>query len=402
MSEAQTFSTEVEDKAQEQLAAIKKGTAEIIPEENLLLQLKNSINSKKPLKIKFGADPSRPDLHLGHTVPIEKLKTFQELGHKVLFLIGDFTAQIGDPTGKNETRPSLTTEEVKVNSQTYADQVFKILTPRLTQIVFNSQWTDDLKIKDVINLCSQMTVARMLERDDFSKRYKSGQSICIHEFLYPLMQAYDSVQLNADVEIGGTDQKFNLLLGRDLQRYFKQKPQSVVMLPLLEGTDGIQKMSKSLGNDIGITESSKDIFGKVMSLSDQLMYKYYQLLTNEDLEKVKAMHPRDAKINIAQTLVQRFYDSEIAAKEVENFKNQFSQKKVPDDIPVVKINNNIALLDLILEHKLVASKSEARRLVKQGGVQLSGQKVIDENLVISPNKAEQILKVGKRRFLKLV
>jgi len=402
LSEAQTFSTEVEDKAQEQLAAIKKGTAEIIPEENLLLQLKNSINSKKPLKIKFGADPSRPDLHLGHTVPIEKLKTFQELGHKVLFLIGDFTAQIGDPTGKNETRPSLTTEEVKVNSQTYADQVFKILTPRLTQIVFNSQWTDDLKIKDVINLCSQMTVARMLERDDFSKRYKSGQSICIHEFLYPLMQAYDSVQLNADVEIGGTDQKFNLLLGRDLQRYFKQKPQSVVMLPLLEGTDGIQKMSKSLGNDIGITESSKDIFGKVMSLSDQLMYKYYQLLTNEDLEKVKAMHPRDAKINIAQTLVQRFYDSEIAAKEVENFKNQFSQKKVPDDIPVVKINNNIALLDLILEHKLVASKSEARRLVKQGGVQLSGQKVIDENLVISPNKAEQILKVGKRRFLKLV
>jgi tyrosyl-tRNA synthetase len=390
------------EQAEIQLERIKRGTAEIIPEDELRKKLVKSIETGRPLRVKLGVDPSRPDLHLGHTVVIEKLRVFQELGHQVLFLIGDFTAQIGDPTGRSETRKNLTREEVKVNAKTYSDQVLKILHPSKTQIVFNSQWNDTLKITDVIRLASQMTVARMLERDDFSKRYSSGQSICLHEFLYPIMQAFDSVQLRSDVELGGTDQKFNVLLGREYQKNAGQDPQVVVLLPLLEGTDGKLKMSKSYDNAIGITETPKEIFGKIMSISDELMLRYYELLTDHDLNEIKAAHPRDVKVRLAYEIVERFYDEDAANEVAKDFENVFSKKLLPSDIPEKIVEHaQIPLTKLMAEAELAPSLSEARRLIVQGGVYIDGSRITETNYVIEGTK-EALVKVGKRKYIKVI
>ncbi|NCN26542.1 tyrosine--tRNA ligase [bacterium] len=392
----------IEDQVAKQLEQIKRGVDEIVPEAELVKKLETSISKNRPLRIKLGVDPSRPDLHLGHTVVLEKLRVFQELGHQVLFLIGDFTAQIGDPTGRSETRQNLTREEVKVNAKTYSDQVLKILHPSKTQIVFNSQWNDTLKITDVIRLASQMTVARMLERDDFSKRYKGGHPISLHEFLYPIVQAFDSVQLRADVELGGTDQKFNVLLGREYQKNAGQEPQVVVLLPILEGTDGVQKMSKSLGNSIGITEEPKEIFGKIMSISDDLMIRYYELLTTENLDAVKQMHPKEAKVRLAQELVERFYSEEAAQEVAKEFEAIFSKKGLPSEIPEKIVTGaQTPLTKLMAENDLAASLSEARRLIAQGGVSIDGEKIKDTTYVIE-GKSEVTVKVGKRKYLKVL
>jgi tyrosyl-tRNA synthetase len=393
---------QIKKQALEQLAQIKRGTAEIVPEAELLSKLERSIANNKPLRIKLGVDPSTADLHIGHTVVLNKLKTFQELGHQVLFLIGDFTAQIGDPTGKSETRKQLSKEDVKGFSKTYSDQVLKILNPSKTQIVFNSQWTDGLKISEVIKLAAQMTVARLLERDDFAKRYKEGHSISVHEFMYPILQAFDSVQLRADVELGGTDQKFNVLLGRDYQKNAGQETQAVVLMPLLEGTDGVQKMSKSLGNSIGINDAPKEIFGKVMSISDKLMMRYFELLTDIDLDKVKAMHPKEAKVLLGYELVKRFYNTEEADGAAQEFENVFSKKQVPDNLPEIIVPmNQIGLTKVLAENEVVTSLSEARRLIAQGGVSVDGIKITDTaHMIEGPN--EVLIKAGKRKFLKVV
>jgi tyrosyl-tRNA synthetase len=392
---------EIKKLAREQFDKIARGVAEIVPEHELLRKLEKSLAERRPLRVKLGVDPSTPDLHVGHTVILQKLKTFQDLGHQVLFLIGDFTAQIGDPTGKSETRKVLSREDTLRNAQTYSEQVLKILNPSKTQIVFNSQWIDGLKIQDVIRLAGQMTVARMLERDDFSKRYKSEQPIAIHEFLYPILQAYDSVQLRADVELGGTDQKFNVLLGRDYQKAAGQESQVVVLMPLLEGTDGQQKMSKSLNNAIGITEAPKDIFGKVMSVSDTLMVRYYELLTDVPLSDIREMHPRAAKMRLAIELVTRFWSREEAEKCAEDFDAVFSKKQLPSDLPSIVINaSQVPLTKLMAEHELVGSLSEARRMIVQGGVSVDGEKISDTAYVIE-NVQEALIKVGKRKFLQI-
>ena len=403
MSEAKlTITSEIKDQAQKQLEQIKRGTVEIVPEVELLSKLERSIASHKPLRVKLGVDPSTSDLHIGHTVVLQKLKTFQDLGHQVLFLIGDFTAQIGDPTGKSETRKQLSRDDVNRNAKTYSDQVLKILHPSKTSIVFNSQWCDVLKIQEVIRLAAHMTVARMLERDDFSKRYKEGHPIALHEFLYPIMQAYDSVQLKADVELGGTDQKFNVLLGREYQKAAGQEPQAVVLLPLLEGTDGVAKMSKSLNNYIGITETSKEMFGKVMSISDTLMMRYYEILTQEDLASVKAMHPRDAKVKLGHILVERFHSTDAADLVAGEFDAVFSKKLLPTDIPEIIVpSNQIALTKILAENNIVTSLSEARRLIVQGGVQINGEKVVDTAYVLE-GRTEFLVKAGKRKFVKVI
>jgi tyrosyl-tRNA synthetase len=396
-----TVEENTKKEVQRQMDMLKRGSAEVIPEDLLETKLTKSISENKALRIKLGVDPSAPDLHLGHTVVLEKLRTFQELGHQVLFLIGDFTAQIGDPTGKSETRKNLTREETKQNAKTYADQVLKVLDPVKTQIVFNSQWSDNLKIQDIIKLCAQMTVARMLERDDFAKRYSDKQPISIHEFLYPILQAYDSVQLRADVELGGTDQKFNILLGREYQKHFGQEPQVAILSPLLEGTDGKQKMSKSLGNAIGITESPTEIFGKIMSIDDDLMIRYYELLTQENISEIKNLHPRDAKIKLASTLVSRFHGDKAGLAEANKFIEQFSKKSVPEDIKhVVMANTQAPLTKVMVEHDLAPSLNEARRLIQQGAVSVNGEKVSDITLMLT-NAKEVILKVGKRKYLKV-
>ncbi len=385
-----------------QFNAIARGASEIVPEEELVKKLERSIADKRPLRIKFGADPSSADLHLGHSVVLNKLKTFQDLGHQILFVIGDFTAQIGDPTGKNETRKPLTREQTILNAKTYSEQVLKILNPSKTQIVFNSQWIDSLKIQDVIKLAAQTTVAQMLEREDFSKRYSSKQPIAIHEFLYPIMQAYDSVQLRADVELGGTDQRFNILLGREYQKSAGQEPQVALFLPLLEGTDGVQKMSKSLDNAIGITEDPKNIFGKIMSISDKLMVKYYELLTDVPLETIKDMHPKEAKVRLGVEVVSNFYEREIAEKVAEEFDAVFAQKKLPSDIPELVVQaGQIPLTKLLAEQELVGSLSEARRMIVQGGVSVDGEKISDTAFVIE-DKKDALIKVGKRKFLKVI
>lgn len=389
------------EQAAKQLEVLKRGTLEIVPEAELLEKLKNSLRNSKPLRIKLGVDPSTADLHLGHTVILEKLRQFQDLGHQVLFLIGDFTAQIGDPTGRSETRKNLTREEVLKNAKTYSDQVLKILNPSKTQIVFNSQWTDNLKIQDVLRLTSSMTVARMLERDDFHNRYKENHPIALHEFLYPILQAFDSVQLRADVELGGSDQKFNVLLGREYQKAAGQDPQVALFMPLLEGTDGTQKMSKSLNNYIGINDKPEEIFGKIMSIGDKLMYRYYELLTTEDLEKVKELHPREAKARLGGILVERFYDSDVAKEVAEKFDTVFSRKLIPDNIPEVVVSSKqMPLTKLLAEQNLASSLSEARRLIVQGGVQIDGEKIIDTAFVIE-GKTEITIKAGKRKFLKV-
>jgi tyrosyl-tRNA synthetase len=398
--------------AQEQLSILKRGTVEILVEDELLKRLERSIASGKPLRVKAGFDPTAPDIHLGHAVLLNKMRQFQEMGHEVIFLIGDFTGMIGDPTGKSETRKHLTKEEVLENAKTYQSQIYKILDPAKTKIVFNSEWMSKMTAEDLIQLAAKLTVARMLERDDFKKRYQSELPISIHEFLYPLIQGYDSVMLKADVELGGTDQKFNLLVGRELQKEYGQDPQSIVMMPLLEGLDGVNKMSKSLGNYIGINEPAKEIFGKVMSVSDVLMYRYYELVSAVNLDELQgikddigsgALHPMEAKKRLAAELADRFCGAGEGATVRAEFERVFSKKNMPDDIPVVEVSwegEKMKLVKIIAQAGVAKSNSEARRLIQQGAVEVDGTPITDIDAEL-PASGEYILKVGKKRFVRV-
>lgn len=390
----------------QQLALIKRGADELLIEAELVEKLKKG----KPLRIKAGFDPTAPDLHLGHTVLINKLRQFQELGHHVLFLIGDFTGMIGDPTGKSTTRPPLTTEQVQENAKSYASQVFKILKPEQTEVVFNSKWLTELGAAGMLKLAASYTVARMLERDDFTKRFKGNQSIAIHEFLYPLLQGYDSVALNADVELGGTDQKFNLLMGRELQKQAGQSQQCVLTMPLLEGLDGVNKMSKSLGNYIGIAEAPEIIFAKIMSISDELMWRYIELLSFESLETIaqwKAQvaageNPRNIKVRFAQEIVTRFHSAADAEKALQDFQTR-SKGGIPDDVPEVTVSidtDTIGVAQLLKLAGLVSSTSEAFRAIEQGGIKLNGEKVSDKALAITKGLSV-VAQVGKRKFARI-
>lgn len=393
------------------IAQIQRGTDEVLLLDELRTKLENSLKTNTPLRIKAGFDPTAPDLHLGHTVLINKLKVFQDLGHDVLFLIGDFTGMIGDPTGKNVTRPPLTREDVLQNAQTYQKQIFKILDPKKTQIVFNSQWMGEMKSYDLIKLASQYTVARMLERDDFSARYKSGQPISIHEFLYPLVQGYDSVALKADIELGGTDQKFNLLMGRELQKQAKQAPQIIITVPLLEGLDGVKKMSKSLNNYIGIDEAPEIMFAKLMSISDVLMWRYYELLSFKSAETIEGLkqqvseglNPRDVKVELAKEIVSRFHNDEAAQKAHEAFISRFKLGEIPEEVPEIELvaqQGFITIGALLREAGLVQSASEGLRLIAQGGVKIEGERISDKDMQISSGESI-LLQVGKRRFARV-
>ncbi len=391
------------------LELIRRGAVDIIDEDELAKKLERAIETGTPLRIKAGFDPTAPDLHLGHTVLIHKMKHFQDLGHQVIFLIGDFTGLIGDPTGKSETRPRLTPQQVEENARTYKEQIFKILDPQKTEIAFNSLWMKKMDSMSMIELCAKHTVARMLERDDFKKRFEAGRPISIHEFIYPLIQGYDSVALKADVELGGTDQTFNLLVGRHLQREYGQEPQVVITMPLLEGTDGVNKMSKSLGNYIGITEPPGEMFGKLMSISDDLMFRYFELLSSLGMDQIEGLrqgieegsrHPRDVKMELAMELVARFHGQQAAEKAKEGFVAQFSKGQVPDDVPVAELDcsSPAFLPKLLKEQGLVQSTSEARRLIKQGAVSVDGAKVQGEEVSLGEG---QVIKVGKRRYLRI-
>ena len=391
----------------ENLNLIKRGIDELISEEELLAKLK----SKKQLVVKAGFDPTAPDLHLGHTVLINKLRHFQQLGHQIIFLIGDFTGMIGDPSGKNKTRPALDEEEIKENAKSYEKQVFKILDPKLTHVRFNSEWSNKLGAEGIIKLASQYNLARMLERDDFSKRYKSNQTIALHEFLYPLIQANDSIALKADIELGGTDQKFNLLVGRELQRAFGQEPQVVITVPILEGLDGKNKMSKSLDNYVGIDEVPNEMFGKIMSISDELMWRWFDLLsfkTTDEIKELKAdqtngRNPRDIKIELAKELISRFHDEESADLAETNFINQFQKKNIPDDIEEVSLvlsEGSIPLANLLKDCEMTSSTSEAIRMIKQGAVRIDEKKITDTKYKISSGTSA-VYQVGKRKFKKI-
>jgi len=384
---------------EEQLKVIKRGAVEIISEDELRKKLQQSIATKRPLKIKAGFDPTAPDLHLGHTVLLRKLRQFQELGHEVYFLIGDFTGQIGDPSGRSEIRKQLSKQEVAKNAITYKKQVAKILDIRKLKIVFNSRWFEKMSGVQMLRLTTLATVSQMLARDDFKKRYTQGENISILEFIYPLMQGYDSVMLQADVELGGTDQIFNLLVGREFQKDFKQAPQVVLTLPLLEGTDGIQKMSKSFGNYIGINEPAKEMFGKIMSISDAVMLKYYELLTDEDIAKIKQLHPKEAKVNLAKIIITQYYGALAAKNEAQEFMRVFSQKEIPQDIPVFKNDSKKTILVVLTESKLAASGNEARRLINQGSVTCNAVKINSVDFI--PANSD-IIKVGSRRFIKII
>ena len=390
-----------------QFDQIKRGCEEIIPENQLLDKLKRSYDSNTPLRVKLGCDPSRPDLHVGHGVVLRKLRHFQDLGHQSILVIGDFTAMIGDPSGRNKTRPQLTLEETKVNAESYINQAGQILELEKLEIVYNSDWLNKMDFSDVIKLSSHYTVARMLERDDFTKRYQSETPISIHEFMYPLAQGMDSVHLNADIELGGTDQKFNLLVGRDLQKEYDQEPQCVLTLPLLEGTDGQDKMSKSYGNDIGLTDSPQEMYGKTMSITDEMIVKYFRLAadaSDEVLVKIESnlndssYNPRDAKRLLARSLVELYYDSDSALKAEDHFDEVIVNKSIPDDIPEFQIEYETSLVDAVFLSKVVASKSEVRRLVKQGAVSVDGKKIDDASFSL---RSGQVIKIGKRRFLKI-
>src|SRR3990167_2047573 len=389
------------------LEKIKWGAAELILEDELLERL----SQKEPLRIKLGLDPTAPDLHLGHTVILNKLRQFQDLGHTVLFLIGDFTAMIGDPSGKNVTRQPLSREAVLVNAKTYEAQAFKILHPDRTQVLFNSEWMSHLKAEDLIRLAATHTVARMLERDDFNKRYKTNQPIAIHEFLYPLLQGYDSVVMKSDLELGGTDQKFNLLVGRELQRHFGQRPQCILTMPLLEGLDGIQKMSKSLGNYIGITESPTEMFGKIMSISDDLMWRYLELLSFKSMAEVNQLcqqvqegkNPRDVKVMLGQEIVARFYDQKAAEEAYQEFVDRFKHHELPTDVEEVELqalDGKLAIGYVLTGAGLVPSTSEAMRMIKQGAVKIGGERVEDQRLEIKSGETH-LFQVGKRRFARV-
>jgi tyrosyl-tRNA synthetase len=397
----------------EQMAIIKRGTVEILVEKELEEKLEKSLATGVPLKIKAGFDPTAPDLHLGHTVLLQKMRQFQQLGHEVNFLIGDFTGMIGDPTGKSETRKALTREDVLRNAETYKEQVFKVLDPAKTKVVFNSQWLAAMNATEMIQLAAHYTVARMLERDDFGKRYANQLPISIHEFLYPLIQGYDSVAMKADVELGGTDQKFNLLVGRELQREWGQRPQSVITVPLLEGLDGVNKMSKSLGNYIGINDPPDEIFGKIMSISDDLMMRYYELLSDLSLAeidrirtelKARILHPMDAKKQLGRELAGRYHGQAAALQAEENFVKRFRDNQTPDEMPEFKLpaeESNMLVCKLLATAGLVPSNSEGRRSIKGGGVKINGEKISDENLEVSAT-GEYIIQVGKRRFARLI
>ena len=389
------------------LATLLRGTDEVLVEHELIKKLQEG----RPLRIKAGFDPTAPDLHLGHTVLINKLKQFQDLGHEVLFLIGDFTGMIGDPTGKNVTRKPLTRDEVIDNARTYEEQIFKILDPTKTLVMFNSSWMNAMSPADLIQLAAKHTVARMLERDDFSKRFKSGQPIAIHEFLYPLIQGYDSVAMKADVELGGTDQKFNLLVGRQLQEVFGQKPQVVITMPILEGLDGVQKMSKSLNNYIGIADAADDMFGKLMSISDELMWRYFELLSFRPMTEIKSWmldcaqgaNPRNYKVKLAQEIIERFYDAAAAEKALENFEARFQRGAMPEEMDELTLKTETAglcIANLLKEAGLVGSTSEAIRMINQGAVKIDGEKVSDPKLEI-PVNTENVYQVGKRKFARV-
>lgn len=389
------------------LEIIKRGTAEILTEGELVKKLERAKRENRPLRVKMGFDPTAPDLHLGHTVGLRKLRDFQDLGHEVIFLIGDFTARIGDPTGKNKTRPALSEAEVAKNAETYKAQVFKILDPKKTMIRFNSEWCMKMSGVDMIALASQMNVARMLERDDFKKRYNSGQSISIHEFLYPLVQGYDSVVLKADIEMGGQDQRFNLLVGRDLQASAGQEPQVLIMTPLIEGTDGVEKMSKSLGNSIGIADVPKDMFGKLMSIPDALMKKYFEHLTRISTSEIESLlqgHPRDAKLRLASQIVEEFHGKDAADRERENFIKQFSKQEVPDDAPTIaraSMGDDQPLYKYLAQSLSLFSAGEGKRLSISGGIKVNNEKV-DLDFSTSKLKAGDTIKVGKLKYFKVV
>ncbi len=395
--------------AEKQFDYLKKGSTEIIQENELKERLENSLKNSKPLRVKAGFDPTAPDIHLGHTVLLRKMKHFQDLGHEVIFLIGDFTGLIGDPSGQSKTRPPMTREQINKNAETYKQQVFKILDPDKTIIEFNSKWLGKLTSFDIIHLMAKYTVARILERDDFSERLKKNKPICTHEILYPIMQAYDSVALKADVELGGTDQKFNLLVGRDIQREYNQKPQIVLTMPLLEGIDGIEKMSKSLDNYVGITEPPEKIYGKIMSISDTLMYRYYELLTDISMSKIREykekakkeeINPRDIKSELARLIVKDFWGREKSEKAALEFDRVFKQNKAPSDIDKIEIKSEkMLLLDFLADNNIFPSRGEAKRIIRQGGLYLDGRRIKDIGFMIDLTKKDKIiLKIGKKRF----
>ena len=395
----------------EQLELISRGTEEVIPLKDLRKKLDNSIKDNKPLTIKLGCDPSRPDLHIGHSVVLQKLRDFQDLGHQAVLVIGDFTAMIGDPSERNKTRPQLTLEEAKANAESYIEQSKVILDVNNLKVIFNSTWLNKMNFEDVINMSSKYTVARMIERDDFTKRFEAEIPISMHEFLYPLAQAMDSVEINADVELGGTDQKFNLLVGRDLQREYNQEPQSIITLPLLEGTDGIEKMSKSYDNYIAIDDSPEDMYGKIMSINDSMILKYYKLAVFADRDKIESVkllledesnNPRDIKRSLAKDLVERYYSEKEAKSAEAAFDQIFIKKDNPDSMPSYNLSSEVNLIDILLSEKLIASKGEGKRLIAQNAVKIDGAVCNDINQSISPAGVDVIIKVGKRRFLRIV
>ena len=396
---------------EEQLILIKRGVEEILPEEELVEKLEKSQQTNTPLVIKLGCDPSRPDLHIGHGVVLRKLRHFQDLGHQVVLVIGDFTAIIGDPSGRNKTRPQLSLEEAKKNAESYVKQSEAILDIDILKIVYNSTWLNIMRFSEVVQLASKYTIARMMERDDFTKRYKAEVPISIHEFLYPLAQGMDSVELKADLELGGTDQKFNLLVGRDLQREYGQEPQVIMTLPLLEGTDGVEKMSKSYGNHIGLHDIPEDMYGKALSISDDMIEKYFLLAVDADDDTMKevrrqlddnSINPRDVKRWMARELVTLYYDSETAVKAQEHFDRVFISKDVPDDMEEFKLTEEIQLLDILKNSGFIRSKGEGRRLIKQNAIKLNGKICGDELTALAPGCDEVVIKVGKRRFLKVI
>ena len=387
----------------QQLEVIQRGVDEILP----LDELKKKLEKNKPLRIKLGMDPTAPDLHLGHTVVMNKMKQLQDLGHEVIFLIGDFTGMIGDPTGKNVTRKPLSKKDILENAKTYSDQVFKILDKDKTKIAFNSEWMNKMSSTEMISLASKHTVARMLERDDFSKRYKGGQAISIHEFLYPLVQGYDSVALRADMELGGSDQKFNLLVGRELQKQANMEPQVILTMPILEGLDGVQKMSKSLDNYIGVDEDPDSMFGKIMSISDDLMWRYLELLSFESLETIASWkqevengeNPRNIKFRLAEEIISRYHDNEQAKKAKQNFIDRFAKNQIPDEMDEFTFSKGIKIANLLKDSKLVNSTSEAFRMIKQDAVKMDGKKINDKDL--TPNEGTSVYQVGKRKFARV-
>ncbi len=400
--------TVIKEKARSQMEQIERGVIEILPREDMLKKLEKSIREGQPLRIKLGLDPTAPDIHLGHTVVLNKLRQFQDLGHEVHLIIGDYTGRIGDPSGKSETRKQLTEEEIMANARTYQEQIYKVLDRNKTIMHFNSDWLKDLNLMDVLKLAAKYTVARMMERDDFEKRYKEGLPIGVHEFMYPLMQGYDSVALQADVELGGTDQKFNLLVGRHLLREYGYEPQIALMMPILEGTDGVQKMSKSLGNYIGVSDDPYEMFGKTMSISDSLICRYYELLTRVPMAEIEAMrsqmnngalNPRDAKIKLAMELISTFHSPEEATQAMERFKLVYSERDIPDDIPEITVSEIDVWLPKFLNEKgLVDSTSEGRRMVKQGAVKVNGDKFEQEDIHLETG---MVIQIGKRKFVKI-